>query len=58
MKKIYCTKCKEGEEIKSLNYRIFLIKQYFFLVFLTSVEVKMNKYLKKNNQLKYQISLV
>ena len=58
MRKIYCTKCKECEEIKSLNYRIFLIKQYFFLVFLTSVEVKMNKYLKKNNQLKYQISLV
>ena len=30
-----------------------VIKHYFFLVFVTSVEVKMKKYLKKKNQLEY-----
>ena len=50
MRKIYCIKCK--------MYKEFVIKNYFFLVFVTSVEVKMKKYLKKNAQLKYQKFLV
>ena len=31
-----------------------MIKQYFFVVSVISVEVKMKKYLKKNNQFKYK----
>ena len=30
-----------------------MIKHYFFLAFVVSVEVKMKKYLNKKNQLKY-----
>ena len=48
MREIYCIK-----NLKSLKYLLFAIKHYFCLVFVTSVEVKMNKYLWKNNQLKY-----
>ena len=34
------------------------MKNYSFLLFEKSVEVNMKKYLKKKNQLKYQISLI
>ena len=39
--------------LKSLKYHIFDIKCYFFSVFVLSVELKMKKYLKKKNHLKY-----
>ena len=32
---------------------MFVIKHYFFLVFVASVEVKMTKYLKEQNQFKF-----
>ena len=38
---------------KRIKYHIFVIKHYFFLVLVTNVEVKMLKYLRKKNQLKY-----
>ena len=41
------------KNLENLKYHIFLIKNYFFVVFVISVEVKMKKYLKKKNQLKY-----
>ena len=44
---------KSIKNLKSIKYHIFIIKHYFFVVFVTSVEVKMNKYLWKKNQLKY-----
>ena len=53
MRKIYCTRCKKYEETKSLKYDIFVIRHYFFLVFVRSVKVKMEIYLKKSNQLRY-----
>ena len=39
--------------LKSLKYHIFVMKYYFFAVFVLCVEVKMKKYLKKKNHLKY-----
>ena len=44
---------KSTKNFKSLKYHIIFIKHYFFLVFVLSVEVKMNKYSWKNDQLKY-----
>ena len=44
---------KRIKNLKSLKYHKFVIKHYLFLVFATGVEVKMNKYLWKKNQLKY-----
>ena len=54
MRKTYCIKCKKYKEFKKpkISY-IFVAKHFFFLVFVTSVEGKMNKYLWKKNQLKY-----
>ena len=42
----------------SSKYHIFVIKHYFFLVSVTSLVVKINKYLWKKNQLKYKKFLV
>ena len=36
---------KSINNLKSLKYHIFVIKHYFFLVFVTNLEVKINKYL-------------
>ena len=44
---------KSINNLKSLKYHIFVIKHYFFLVFVTNLEVKINKYLWKKNQLKH-----
>ena len=44
---------KSMKYLKRLKYHIFVIKHYFFSVFVTSVEVKINKYLRKKNQLNY-----
>ena len=44
---------KGVKDFKNLKYHIFVIKHYFFLVFVISVKVKMEKYLKKNNHLKF-----
>ena len=49
MRKIYCTKFKKKmQNLKSLKDHI---KHYFFIIFVTSVEVMINKYLGKKNQL-------
>ena len=50
-----CEKCivlsvKSIKNLKSLKY-IFVIKHYLFLVFVTSVEVKMKKYLMKTKSI-------
>ena len=37
----------------TLKYRRFSKKHYFFLLFAVSVEVKMKRYLKMKNQLRY-----
>ena len=45
-------KIKHGAYIINLDeyeYHIFVIKHYFFLIFVTGVGVKMNKYLWKND---------
>ena len=52
-RKIYCTKSKIYEKMNKPKIHIFVIKHYLFLVFVTSVEVKMNKHLEKKNQLNY-----
>ena len=49
---------KSIKNSKSLKYHIFMIKHNCFIVFETSTEVKMKKYLKKKNQLKYSKFLV
>ena len=43
---------KSINNLKSIRY-IFLIKYYFIILFVTIVEVKMKKYLRKKNQSKY-----
>ena len=43
---------KSIKNLKSLKYHIFVIKNYFFLVFVTRVEMKVKKYLRKKNKLK------
>ena len=52
-KKIIVLSVKSIKNLKSLEYHIFVIKHYFFLLFITSAEMKMKRYLKKKNQLKY-----
>ena len=44
---------KSIKNLKILECHIFVRKHYFFLVFVTSVELKMKKYLKKTNQMRY-----
>ena len=53
MRKIYCTKCKKYKQFKKTKISCICDKNYFFLVFVTSVEMKMKKYLRKKNQLRY-----
>ena len=55
LRKIYCIKCKKYKELNSWKYHIIVIKYYFFLVFLRSVEVKMNNHLWRENQLSIKI---
>ena len=52
MRKIYCTKCKKYKQFKKTKISCICDKNYFFLVFVTSVEMKMKKYLRKKNQLR------
>ena len=54
MRKFYCTKCKKYKEFKKPKISYVCDKTLPFLVFITIVEVKMKKYLRKNNQLKQQ----
>ena len=49
----YFIKCKMCKKVWSLEYHIFAVKYCFYLVFGASVEVKVIKYLKRKNQLKY-----
>ena len=51
MRKIYCTKCKKHKEFKEPKLSYIVVKYYFFLVFVTTMEVQMKKYLRKKNQL-------
>ena len=44
---------KSIENLKSLKHHTFVIKNYFILVFVTNMEVKMQKFLKKKIQLRY-----
>ena len=41
------------KKLKNLKYHTFLKKHGFFLLFAVSATMKINKYLKKNNQLKH-----
>ena len=41
------------ENVKKLEYCIFLKKRQVFLLFIVNVVMNMKKYLKKKNQLKY-----
>ena len=52
MNRTYCIKCNKNRIFKNPKYQTFLIKQ-IFLLFVISVAVKMKKYLKKKNQLRY-----
>ena len=54
MRKLYCTKCKKYKEFKKPKISYICDKTLPFLVFITIVEVKMKKYLRKKNQLKQQ----
>ena len=53
MKKNFCVICGKYKKLKALKYHTFLKKHYFFLLFAVNVRMKMKKYLKKNNQLRY-----
>ena len=44
---------KSIENLKSLKHHTFVIKNYFILVYVTNMEVKMQKFLKKKIQLRY-----
>ena len=44
---------KSIENLKSLKHLTFVIKYCFFLVFVTNMEVKIKKFLKKKIQLRY-----
>ena len=54
MRKFYYTKCKKYKEFKKPKISYVCDKTLPFLVFITIVEVKMKKYLRKKNQLKQQ----
>ena len=59
MRKINCIlidyklTAKSIKNLESLESHIFVIKHYFFLAFVSTVEVKMKKYLKKKDLLRY-----
>ena len=44
---------KSIKNFKSLEFDILVIKHFFFLAFVTTVEVKMKKHLKKKDLLRY-----
>ena len=52
MRKIYCTKCKRCKEFKKPKVPYICDKKLLLLVFATNLEVNMEKYLRKKNQLK------
>ena len=58
MKKLYCVICSKYRKFESLKYHKFQKKNQVFLIFEVSVKMKMKKYLKKKNQLKYYKFLV
>ena len=61
MKKLYCVTCgKYGkfEKFENLKNIIHFQKNYFFLLFAASARMKMKKFLKKENQLRYLNFLV
>ena len=43
MRKIYCISVKSIKNLKNVKYHVFAVKYCFFLVFVTSVEVKMKR---------------
>ena len=51
-KKLYCVICGKYINLKNLKYYTSSKKQ-FFLLFAVITKIKMKKYLKENNQLKY-----
>ena len=53
MRKIYVLSVKRIKKLKSLKYHIFAVKHYLFLGVIANMEVKMIKYLRKKNLLKY-----
>ena len=54
----YKLTAKSIKNFKNLEYHILVIKHYFFLAFVTTVEVKMKKHLKKKDLLTYQKFLI
>ena len=54
----YKLTAKSIKNFKSLEFDVLVIKHYFFLAFVTTVEVKMKKHLKKKDLLRYQKFLI
>ena len=53
MKKLYCIIVVSIENLEIVKYQTFSKKHQLLLLFEVSVEMKMEKYLKKKNQLWY-----
>ena len=55
MKKLYCVICgiKKYKKFEKSKTSYLLQKHWFFLLFAVSARMKMEKYLKKKNQLIY-----
>ena len=51
MKKMYCIICSKDRNLK--NFENIFTKKTLVLLFAVSVAVKLKKYLKKKNKLKY-----
>ena len=53
MKKLYCVICGKYRKFKNPKIPYILEKTLIFVLFAVSVKMKMKKYLKKKNQLRY-----
>ena len=53
MKKLYCVICGKYRKFKNPKIPYILEKTLIFVLFAVSVKMKMEKYLKKKNQLIY-----
>ena len=58
MKKLYCVVCDKYRTFEKPKILYLLENQQFFLLFAVSAKMKMERYFKKKNRLKYKKFLV
>ena len=58
MKKLYCVICGKYKKFRNPKISYVFVKHQYFLLFAGSARIKMKKYLKKQDQLRFKKFLV